>query len=96
MIDERIVAAAVERLAALAPAHWPRATAEIQEGGAFLLLSVQLASSDQVHISPATRDSIVRTLNIIIPRFPDQTLGSWLVVVMSGSDVKESILPNGA
>jgi hypothetical protein len=95
MIDDRVVSAALERLALVAPVHWPPASAEIQDGGTFLLLSVQLATSDRVEVNASERDSIVCALNAVIPPFPEQTLGSWMVIVKRGAKVEESILPSG-
>jgi hypothetical protein len=95
MIDDRTVAAALERLALVAPAHWPTARAEVQDGGTFLLLSVQLAATDGVKVSASERDSITRELNAVVPPVPEQTLGSWMLVVKRGAKVEESILPNG-
>jgi len=95
MIDTGVVSAALEHLARVAPKHWPKAAAEIQDGGTFLLLSVQLATSERAKVSASERASIEDALNAVIPAVSDQTIGSWMVVIKRGAQVEESILANG-
>jgi hypothetical protein len=94
MIDEAITRRAVEELTRAASKDWPCAEGEIQDGGTFLLLSVQVPPGANTELSPAKRSKIIRALNKVVPSSKQQSLGSWMVVVMRGGTVEQSILAN--
>ena len=95
MIDAGVVSAALEHLARVAPTHWPKAAAEIQDGGTFLLLSVQLATYERATVTASERVSIEDALNAVITALPGDPVGSWMVVVKLRAQVEESVMANG-
>lgn len=73
----------------------PSARTEIQDGGLFLLLSVEVPSSEKSAVKQLMRAEVAHKLNSILPANEGQTVGSWLVIFTHEGEVYDSILPYG-
>jgi hypothetical protein len=93
MIDEHIADLAVDALAKVSQGRWPRAATEIQDGGAFLLLSIEKQLPSEV-FDDKLRRQVAMELNSVVPSFKEH-LYSWMVVFKNANgQVYESLLPS--
>ena len=92
MINQHIAELAVDALARVSQGRWPRAATEIQDGGTFLLLSVEEQLPPEL-FDDRLRHQVAMELNGVIPSFKEQ-LYSWMVVFKKpNGQVYESLLP---
>lgn len=93
MIDEQIAVHAVGALDKVAKGRWPSANTEIQDGGTFLLLTVERELPREL-FDEKLRRQVAMELNGVVPSHSNQTLGSWMVVFKKNGEVYESLLPS--
>jgi hypothetical protein len=96
MIDESLAKEAADALATVALGRWTRARTEIQDGGAFLLLSVDAPQLSIKMLDRKIRKAVAVVLNNLLPASREQPVGSWIVVFIRDGEVFESILPHQA
>jgi hypothetical protein len=74
---------------------WGRPRTELQDGGTFVLLSVEVPVSDTRPISAQVRAAIAESLNRVAPPSAAQPLGAWMVNFVRNGQVYESIFHDG-
>lgn len=92
-IPEATEPRAIAALAALAQEHWREITAELQDGGTFLLFRVQAPSIGEEDLTDLIRQEVVTVLDRLIPDHACQPAGSWMVVFVKQGEVFSSIFP---
>lgn len=93
MIDEHVANLAADAFVLATSDRWGRPSTEIQDGGTFVLLSLDTASADPLEIGSRDRLNIEAALSRFMPVYPEQPLGTWMVVFKTRGEVYESILP---
>ncbi len=93
-IPEATEPEAIAALAALAQEHWREITAEFQDDGTFLLLTVQAPSISEEQLTDLIRQEVVTALDRLIPDHACQPTGSWMVVFVKQGEVFASIFPS--
>jgi len=94
MIDEALAQRAVQTVAGLVGEYWDSLDSEIQDDWTFILIRAHAPTEAAVEIPSELRREIAQVLNCLVPDHPSHSLGSWIVVVLHGGQVRDSILPN--
>lgn len=95
MIDEQLAERAAGVFTRVTSGKWAHPRTEIQDGGTFVLLTVDVPPSNVNDVDAEVRRSVAKALNQFVPSHPEQTLGSWMVVFRRDGNVYESLLPSG-
>ncbi len=95
MINDQLAVRAATAFSQVTLGRWGHPRTEIQDGGTFVLLSVDVPHFNANEVDSKVRESVANALNEILPTHPGQTIGSWLVVFLREGQVCESISPSG-
>lgn len=93
MIDEYVASLAAEAFVRATSERWGRPDTEIQDEGTFVLLSVETTNADPLKIEAGERLKIEAALSQVMPIYPNQPLGTWMVAFKCNGTVYEAILP---
>jgi hypothetical protein len=94
MIDDYISRLAADAFVRATSGKWGRPRAEIQDGGTFVLLSVDALAFEPKEIEAQDRSSVIKALNAFMPVKAEQEFGTWMVIFLRNGQVYESILPD--
>lgn len=91
MIEQQAIDCAVELIRAIGQGEWSDIRWELQDGGIFLLLSVDLRHVELFEVNDQLRQMIVSGVNRLIP-LPSRRRGPhWMVVFVHEAEVIESV-----